>query len=315
MEQNYLGYLLNALDDDERDAVARHVRENPEEERKLTLLRQAVEPLAADAEPPQPPADLVIRTLALVAEARCRELPRAPVEAVKMSPWSFRSWRRIDVLVAAGLLLAVGSVVFPLGSRLTHRARVLACQENLRQLHGALVGYSELHDGQFPYLDPEHPRKNFAGMYVAQLNEHGLLNNLSVNCPANGQRPAPQLLGADLVDLPDEQFEQTAKSLGGCYAYSLGYRDDNGRYVGLRRGEDDGQLPIMADKPPPVGLGNSPNHGGQGQNVLFVDGHILYTPSRSAGRLGDDIYVNKMNKVAAGVDRWDSVLGVSNARP
>lgn len=317
MEENYLGYLLNALDADEQATVEREARNDPEAARRLELLRQAVEPLAADAEQPRPPADLVLRTLARVAEARCRELPRAPAASTKPSAFRYRSWRRIDVLVAAGLLIAVASLAVPVGNRFIQRNHVRSCQDNLRQLHGALVSYTDLNEGEFPFLDPDHPRKNFAGMYVVRLNEHGLLTGLhSVTCPANGRRATSALRADDLVALSPEEFEQAIVRIGGCYAYSLGYIDaEDGRHRGLRRDETHSPLPIMADKPPESGWGNSPNHGGSGQNVLFVDGHVQFTPARAVGVQNDDIYVNKMNKVAPGVDRWDSVLGASNARP
>jgi hypothetical protein len=75
-------------------------------------------------------------------------------------------------------------------------------------------------------------------------------------------------------------------------------------------------LPILADRPPQGGgPGNSPNHGGCGQNILLVNGQVRYITTRAAGIDGDDIYTNRRNQVGAGLDRWDTVLGSSADRP
>ena len=70
-------------------------------------------------------------------------------------------------------------------------------------------------------------------------------------------------------------------------------------------------------EPPSVGrpLGNSLNHGGTGQNVLYFGGNVTFATHRHVGVDGDDIYLNKRNRVAAGVNRWDTVLGASAAHP
>src|SRR5262249_17311024 len=114
-----------------------------------------------------------------------------------------------------------------------------------------------------------------------------------------------------------EQFRRQAHTLVSCYAYSLGYRAENG-VIGPRFEADKPNftMPIMADCPPPDPLvGNSRNHGGRGQNVLFQDGHVKFCSLRPVGVAGDDIYVNKAHRVAAGLDWADSALGSSAASP
>ena len=100
-----------------------------------------------------------------------------------------------------------------------------------------------------------------------------------------------------------------------CYAYSLGYRE--GETI---HGPADGsesvfsQTPIMADRPPAEGIhSNSINHGGTGQNVLFADGHVRFLTGRGLGN-DLDIFLNRDNIVAAGLDAADIVLGYSAAR-
>ena len=84
-----------------------------------------------------------------------------------------------------------------------------------------------------------------------------------------------------------------------------------------RRGGTD-LYPILADRPASadtakqISRENSPNHGG-GQNILFVGGHVEFRRDHTIN--GDDIFVNRNHRVAAGLDEWDYVLGASDDRP
>ena len=62
-------------------------------------------------------------------------------------------------------------------------------------------------------------------------------------------------------------------------------------------------------------LGNSANHGGEGQNVLFLDGHMVFCKTRNVGIEGDDIYLNRAGRQAAGLDAKDAVLGGDACSP
>jgi hypothetical protein len=121
----------------------------------------------------------------------------------------------------------------------------------------------------------------------------------------------------------DEEFTRRAPSLSGCYAYSLGYWDERGQIRGICQEPGhvaSARLPIMADRPP-NGVaqgdpGNSPNHGGYGQNVLYSDGHCDYCTKRTVGVTEtDDIYLNFDHQVAPGKNRFDAVLASSATPP
>jgi hypothetical protein len=49
--------------------------------------------------------------------------------------------------------------------------------------------------------------------------------------------------------------------------------------------------------------------------VLFVDGSVQFATGRNVGVNRDDIYVNQRGEVAAGRNRFDSVLGASWVHP
>lgn len=334
MENQLIGYLLNALDEAEMREVEAHLQADPEARQRLARLRQALAPLAADADAPLPPPHLTERTLAKVAEHICAqdrteatstpksELPQAPPVSRQTIAGS-RSWyRRADWMVAASLLItAVGIALVILGRMRgpTSAALVVECKNNLREFFGSLQSYRDVH-GQFPDVARESPR-DVAGMVVPILNEAGTLSeDASIRCPAVGAPLHCAFTLTGLRAMSDAEFMMHSPSLSMCYAYSLGYRDGD-----TIHGPGDGaestfsQTPIMADRPPGGQVrGNGPrpnsvNHGGEGQNVLFADGHVRFLKARSLGA-DLDIFLNRDNIAAAGLDAGDIVLGYSAAK-
>ncbi|HLN26867.1 MAG TPA: hypothetical protein VK395_03930 [Gemmataceae bacterium] len=326
MEENLLGYLLNALDPRERRDVESYLLSHPEARQRLEMIRQAIQPLAADQDAVEPPPGLRTRAIARVADYRCRPLPRAPqVRSARdvQRTW----WRRADVLVAASLLLVFSPLVVPGIAYLHHRRDIASCQNNLRSFYMALMTYSDQFDGDLPKVEKEPPR-NFAGVFVPILHDGGYLRDVSVSCPANGSNPPQCVTLATLKTLHDsqpEKFREYTSELGGCYAYPLGYWGQGGQLCGLRRAPDQPHilLPIMADRPPfdstggdpSFYVGNSINHGGKGQNVLYLDGSCRFCTDRHVGADANDIYLNADQRLEAGVNALDSVLAASSVHP
>jgi prepilin-type processing-associated H-X9-DG protein len=315
MDENLVGYLLNALDVDTQRDVARYVRDHPEAQQQLERLRQALAPLAADRDEIDPPRGLAIRTLARIAEYRCRELPRAPVTAAARTPPRSRGgWRWADALVAAALLLTVGGLLLSLRPRVMAHVERLACQNNEKKFWDACEGYRNVkgHQDEYPNV-AEHKPLDVAGITLPVLMEAGVLRpeNFSVRCPPDGALSGCHTTLAELRNLSEEEFSRRAPELLGCYGYSLGYWD-SGQLHGVWHSDD--HQALLADRPPEGGgPGNSPNHGGRGQNVLFVDGHVEWHPTRMLH--GDDIFRNENHEIHAGVDRNDIVIGSSADRP
>lgn len=330
MDENLVGYLLKALDSETQREVEAYVRTQPEAARKLELLRKALHPLATDAEIIQPPPGLRIRTLARIAEYRCRDFPRAPVAPPIHSRSPAPSWwRRSDVLVAAALLLVVLPLIPPGLNRWRQQRGIVDCQNNLRTIYAALWNYCDRHGGALPRVE-DHPPRHVAGIVFPILRDENLLSSeVSAGCPAMGRYPPLPISVGELqrqVDAgQDELFMECAAQLLGCYAYTLGYRDSQHQLRGLRfeRNAANDHLPIMADRPPfkqtnyravPASK-NSLNHGGAGQNVLFLGGQVNFYKERTAGVNGRDIYLNEDKRPEAGLNRWDSVLGGSDFCP
>jgi len=326
MNENLVGYLLDALDPDEKREVERCLRERPEARGRLELLRQALAPLALDRDTVEPPAGLWERTLAR-AETKGRRSPALRLlraESAARPSW----WRRADVLVAACLLLCVTLVIPPGLNYLHYRADIAACQNNLREFYQELSNYGDRHGGEFPNVTAVKAPDNVAGLVVpilAQEMQGGPgYRELRITCPgqaresqAAGFRPRG-LAMHELQNMDPREFQRYAEDLLGSYAYSLGYRDvDNAHH--MHRQDQAGPVPIMSDRPPAgvfVGdRGNSPNHAGRGQNVLYGDGTVRFVKTREVGPNLDDIYTNDDGKVGAGRHARDAVVGAGPARP
>jgi prepilin-type processing-associated H-X9-DG protein len=287
MDNNLIGYLLNALDADERRRTEEYLRDNADARRKLELLRASLAPLAADRTQPEPPAGLVERTMARISGVLVRPRIRIPV-AVGEPAYAPSRWRRVDALVACCILVVLGGLGTSGLARLHQSREQTRCRDNLRQLHSGLMGYAQLRNGAFPFI-PDRPPRNYAAAYQDMLVDAGQISPVAaINCPA----------------VPTD-------TRGPSYAYTLGYRDSAGGLHGLRLVPSDGEgdlMPILADQPQALVHGRV-------FNVLFVGGHVLASTNRNIGAGGDDIYLSDDQKVEAGRHSRDSVLAPGNAAP
>jgi hypothetical protein len=319
MDENLVGYLLDALDPETRQQVEAHLASGPEARARLELLRRALEPLAADAEPPEPRPGLALSALARVAEHRCRPLPDAPPPLPSQRLTSPSWWlpRRADLLVAAAVLIVLAGLALPALHHLRQVYHRNTCANNLRMLWASLRSYGELNDRELPRVEKDAPH-NVAGIFVPVLHDAGVLSpGTRLVCPGDERQtePVPQRV-AELEALYEsnrEAFFAAARNLAGSYAYTMGYQDGV-QLRGLRTDSGD-ELPVLADRLPGDAGGNSPNHGGDGQNVLYLGGNVAWCVQRNVGVNLDDIYVNRLNKVRAGLAREDTVLGPSDSSP
>jgi prepilin-type processing-associated H-X9-DG protein len=319
MQDNLVGYVLDCLDEKSKREVEAYLQAHPEARLQLLRLRLAVAPLALDKEAPTPPSDLVVRTLIKAAEYICseQELPRAPTLSFEAPPSVRPWWRRADVLIAACLLLTVAGAVLPALLHWRSSNAIIVCQNNLRQFYTALQVYRNTQpDHSYPDVEKFAEPCNVAGMVMPMLADAGVLPEAAaLVCPGVGEQHLCQLNLADLQALQPDEFQRNAPLLSQSYAYSLGYRDDAGIYhsPGHNPHLPSRKIPLMADCAPERAGANSANHGGAGQNILYADGHVDWCVSRIVGN--DDVYLNRLNQVAAGIDPSDAVLGASNSRP
>lgn len=331
MRQDLLGYLLNALDEPERQRVFEALQKDPQLRQELEHLRRDLRPLDAtncDYVPPAGLADLTCDLVAGYAEQHAVDVPPAAGPrpacawrrrlAARESCVPAHGWSTADAIVVAGVLLAISLIFFPVMARSRYLSQVAQCQENLRQLGIALAGYSEQHDGFFPGIPLSGPRA-FAGIYAPMLLESQRLENPRiVLCP--GSRLAVQNVDFRIPSLGefDEaegiQLLMLQRIAGGSYGYTLGNMTTEGYRTPRNRVRQ--YFALLADAPSLHLPGRqSVNHGGRGQNVLFEDQHVEFLLTPHSEPLGDDLFRNRFGYVEAGTDEADSVVVPSNVSP
>jgi hypothetical protein len=269
--------------------------------RRVAQVRSGLDALLDDGQDLEPPIDLRGRTMALVAAQ--------PV--FRKSDWAPRRvpFRAADLAVAAAVLLAGVATLAPAVLRMRSQYETAACINQLQQLGMGLMAYSVDH-GHYPKPPANHP----AGYFGIQLIKDGKIDSTrSLVCPSRS--PHAELLGLSRPEEFDALHRDdpagALRLLDGVYAYHPGYR-------GKSRGASPlpkrltSRTPLLADSPPvdrtgSVIDGNSPNHGGNGQYVLFSDNHVEWLPTRRM-QLDDDIFLNRVRKVDLGVDSMDAAL-------
>lgn len=302
--QDKLDYALGLLDGPQRDRFDREIEADPELARSLEQIRTSLAELLDDGEALEPPSGLARRTI-LRVEVRRR--PRTWLDYVPNRV----NLRWADFAVAASILVAGLLTLLPAVQRSQLAARSAACTANLRELGVGLIRYAGQHNG-FPYPDSNSPAP-WAGAYAIHLRESGLLQNASLlDCPSNGRNPLPPVVPCfdDLKQLKPESRRGMPCLQHNDYAYALGFRRAGGWPV--LAWDLPQEYPLLADRPPHDHSGhsldgNSPNHHGAGQYVLFVGGHVRFLPTRRLFQ-DADIFRNNAQRTEPGLQPRDYVL-------
>lgn len=289
-----LDYALRQLDSSAREQVDRELAEDPAAADAMDRLTRSIHLLLDDGETFDPPPQLASRTLAFVAEATRRR--RTILDFVPVSV----PFRPADLAVAAGIFIAGLITLLPAMQKSRERMEIAGCSYNLQQLGRALWQYGTQHQ-HYPFAPEQHPGGP-VGAYVAQLRDGGTLSDLEINtlhCPH---------VAKDKLSNP--QDAANVKSLG--YAYNVGYRLPSGTVAPIRA-DHTPNIALLADQPAHVNFqhilpGNSPNHGGRGQNVLYADLHIGWHNTRRLTPKDDDMFTNSKHELQPGLSPEDTSL-------
>jgi hypothetical protein len=321
IREQLIGYVLGSLDAQEQSFVERQLGADPAWRRELEIVQKTLEPLAEAYHEYEPPNELAERACRFVAEESGRLKVERPCPRIRHGDGGFdesRRWRLADWVVLAGICLAAVSLFFPalLNSRIS--ARIIACQDNLRELGLALSRFSETTRER--YLPPVATEGNraFAGFYAPVLQDAGLLRDSQrVICPESKllrelrQFRIPSTLEIDSA--VGDQILLMQRFAGGAYAYSLSFVS-KGEY---QRPRNLGRtyFVVMADAPS-LDSGGVAVHG-KGLNVLYEDSHVRYVcdwlNDRSVMR--DNPFCNRIGRMEAGRDIDDAVVAPSHFPP
>jgi hypothetical protein len=316
-------YLLGELDEVQQFELEERLRSSPELQRELARLRacfSAADGKECDAS--EPPSGLAERTIADVLcgedSVESKALVAAPIEPPTYTP----KWSMADLTVAGGVFLAVAMLFVPALQDSRDSARRRDCQNNLRQVGTLLASYAEEHNGYFPRVSPA----DNAGVFAVRLVDEGYIDapQLARLLVCRSSPLAEEVrTGRVVVRIPNgsqlrivhgTDLATLRQSMGGSYAYRLGYVESN-RYYDIR---DEGlsRSPLVADAPSFQLAGfMSANHRGHGQNVLFQDQSVRYQTGCLVPGLEDHLFLNTAGIPAAGRSRQDAVLGRSELTP
>lgn len=321
VQSQLLGHLLGVLEDHEQQEMAERLQREPRLDEELDRVRRWLEPLEAARTDFTPPPGLAERTSRFVAAHAAPDGPaplQRPASYAETSPSAASDgFRWVDVVAAAAVLIAASLLLIPAVHSSRFNARLVACQNNLRELGLALIKFSRSHDGYFPAI-PARGKLAFDGIYVALLRSDGLLSDSRwLICPGSPQadgRELPEVTYEELEAASEEELSRLRPTIGGSYGMHLGHFED-GAYHNTR---NLGRVffPILSDVPAFGQAGfQSLHHGGRGQNVFFEDGHVDFLTTPRPYPHADHIFLNAAGVVAAGVDADDAVIGTSEARP
>ncbi|HEY2827201.1 MAG TPA: hypothetical protein VGJ04_06335 [Pirellulales bacterium] len=307
-----IGYLLGAHDEAEHRLVQEALQHDETLRRELELVQRGLQPLAADQPHHEPPAGLAQRCCDYVF-SRAEVMPAAlsPVRGGKVS----RRWSWLELSVAGAIAAAVGVFLLPKVYQSQLQAKLLACQNNLKDIGLAAAHYSQQNGGYYPTMQPQ-DRVNAAGMWAPTLVGQKYIPDREVICPSSPLADDPQYHVPTIEEVQAMSAAQLAEILPrlSSYGFTLGYRDDGQGPYKRPRNQHRERFAVVADSPGQNGA-NSPNHGGKGQNVLFDDGHVGFLKTAQQSPESDDIFSNAHHEVAPGLNSDDAVIVPSQVRP
>jgi len=304
-----LDHALKLTDD--LDQAERALAANPAAAEMVERLSRSIHLLLDDGDAYDPPPRLSNRTMHFVAEASRRRktiLDFAPARV---------PFRWADVAVAASIFMAGILTLLPAVQRSKDRVDQAGCTYNLQQLGRSLWLYGNQHK-HYPFGSEVNGKAPPVGGYLAILKDEGDISEpdlIAMECPshlkAHRHDPLPDY--ATLCRLHAEDPNQVIHMLCTNYAYNPGHRSSTSNKVVPIAADHMASIPLLGDQPPHENFrtildGNSPNHGGRGQNVLYSDLHVGWHNTRRLSPTDPDMYLNNEYKIAPGVSPKDSIL-------
>jgi len=244
-----------------------------------------------------PPEDLVDMTMARIRQVRRTEALLAREESRRLAVRPTFSLRELTGIAAAVILMA--AIFIPMVRQGQRRAVAARCAANVAEIGTGILAYANANNDYLPGIDSPHKRWLAAGSANAFSNSSalykligcGYASPLVFRCPAGGSGSFQ--VKADMNDFPDGKF------IGYSYHHTRGrqgFRRSNRTIIAVAD-----RMAILADSTPVFVGGRfrpdraenaiSDNHGGTGQNVLYVDSHVEWVERPTVGVRQDNIFL------------------------
>ena len=240
----------------------------------------------------------------------------------------------IELLVVIAIIALLMSILMPALARVKELANRVVCGSNLSGIGKAMNIYgNEDENGRFPRAggrksvlaapplaawDNPDELTAFGGSQPGQATMTSSLWLLVKGDYATTKqfvcKSDPDTTGVFRHSNPWEVWDFGDTPTEYCsYAYHIPYDDADGFNFALT-GASNPAMPVCADRnPDDAGAENSRSHQDEGQNVMFVDGHVEFEknegdrPGRDCGIDNDDIYTGE-GVDGMPLDRHDAVL-------
>lgn len=242
------------------------------------------------------PADIEQRTM-IAIEEHLKPIRLDP-ELTGRAGFAGRLLSLRDLVAAAAMIAVAFGLLVPALNRARESGRRTMCESNLMNLGQATAAYAASFGGELPFASQP------AGAYWMPVAQRGV--------PVADNRRHEYLLVRQNFATPD-MFVCPSRSDGVVMvaehpqAFESFPEPNNATYsmqcmAGANRPHraDQPAMPLMADQTPLFAGGsqsfgqlNSINHLRQGQNVLTMDGRVLWTGSPNVGIGGDNIWLTQ----------------------
>jgi len=342
--QRLLDYQLGLDSPEERRATQELISKDKEISTLNAALEGCIKPLASWQDE-EPPADLAQRTMARIADYKSakvmaqasaaiaagrssKEIAQAARSAARERTarvtWLLGNLRDM-VAVAASITL-----IFMFFSPTVRHAREIAqrqkCATQLQMAGMAMDNYREDNNGYLPTVNQQPGEvwwavgKNGSGYNsntrnIFLLAKEGYMPVEAFLCPGAPRKRTIR------INIPPEMLQMMEDFAGRDqinYSFRLILQNENRRMIKSPEAilmSD--QNPIFADfdghkkeldlsNRPALMQVNSPNHKGEGQNVLYIDGRVTFSNGRYVGPGLDDIFTIQSKVRYQGTEQPDT---------
>lgn len=291
-----IDFLCGQLSAEQADELRRRLANEP----KLRKLRDnLVNTFAAlDLCPvPKAPPDLTERTLRKIASV---ERTNTLLALQQTHPRSYRPTFSLGELAAMfAIVLIAASLIIPALRMAYHRGQQSLCAAQMGQIGSGLQTYAINNNGMLPtpegssshWLDGNKPHTRNSSSLFKLLRGRLLSSPVLFQCPSVG---GPSFtVDPSMTDFP------RADHISYSYDYALGKHTLS--ILDRQMAKIAAMMVILGDQTPMFSGGRfrpekmkeplSENHNKRGQNVLYLDGHVLWVTNVNVGFESDNIFM------------------------